>query len=60
MKGWYKAAVDCAPPPAWVTLEQMTVEIIDLYRQVPPPGDNISVSVKPFQVEDSIPTEDKI
>ena len=33
---------------------------MDLYRHVPPPGDNIPVSVEPSQLEDSVPTEDKI
>ena len=33
---------------------------MDLYRQVPPPGENIPVSVKLFQVEDLVPTEDEI
>ena len=31
-----------------------------LYRHIPPPGENIHVSVDPFQVEDLVPTEDKI
>ena len=33
---------------------------MDLYRQVPPPGENISISVQPFQVEDLVPMEDEI
>ena len=56
MKGWYKASVDCAPPPAQVTFERITVELVYLYLQVPPPGDNIPISVKLFQVEDLVPT----
>ena len=50
------AAVDCALSPAWVTLERITVEPVDLYRHVPPPGENIPLYVELFQVEDSIPT----
>ena len=38
IKGWYKAAVDCAPPPARVTLERITAERVELYSYVPPPG----------------------
>ena len=60
MKGWYKAASDRAPPPARVTLEQIMAEWVALYRQVPPPGEDIPISVDPFQVEDSVPTEDNI
>ena len=42
MKGWYKAAVNRAPPPARATLERITAERIELYSQVPSPGDNIN------------------
>ena len=48
------------PTPAWVNLERITAERMDLYRQVPPSGENIFVSIEPFQVGDSVPTEDEI
>ena len=38
LKGWYKAAVNRAPPPARATLERITAERVDLYSYVPPPG----------------------
>ena len=38
IKGWYKAAVDRAPPPAWVTLDRITAESVELYSHVPPRG----------------------
>ena len=60
LKGWYWAAVDCALPPAWVTLEQITAERVELYSYVPPPGENIPVSIDPFPVDDSVPMEDEI
>ena len=60
MKGWYWAAVYHSLPPAWVTLERITAERVDLYMYVPPVGDNIPVSVDPFPVEDSVPAEDEI
>ena len=60
IKGRYKAAVDCAPPPAWVTLDRITAERVELYSYVPPPGTTIPISVQPFRVEDSVPTEDEI
>ena len=60
IKGWYKAAVNRAPPPARVTLERITAERVALYSYIPPPGKNIPISVKPFPVEDSVPEEDEI
>ena len=60
IKGWYRAAVDRSPPPNRVTLEQITVDWVDLYSYVPPPGENIPISVEPFPVDDSVPTEDEI
>ena len=56
LKGWYKAAVNRAPPPARSTLRKITVERVDLYSYVPSPGENISVTVKPVKVDDSVPT----
>ena len=58
--GWYKAAVDCTPPPAQVTLERITAERAELYSYVPPPGRNIPISVQLFPVDDSVPTQHKI
>ena len=31
LKGWYKAAVNRAPPPAQATLERITAERVNLY-----------------------------
>ena len=39
MKGWYKAAVNRAPPPARATLERITADQVELYSHVPPPWD---------------------
>ena len=60
LKGWYKAEFDCVLPPARAMLERITEEQVDLYSYVPSPGKNIPLSVKPFLVDDSVPTEDKI
>ena len=38
LKGWYKAAVNRAPPPAQATLERITAEQVDLYSYVPSLG----------------------
>ena len=56
IKGWYQAAVGRAPPPAWVTLEQITVDRLELYSYVLPPGADIPISVEPLPVDDSVPT----
>ena len=60
MKGWYRAAEKRGPPPARDTLERITAERVELYSQVPSPGDNIPVTVKPSEIEDSVPTEEEI
>ena len=52
LKGWYKAAVKRAPPPAQATLEQITAERVDLYSYVSSPGENILAAVKPVGVND--------
>ena len=57
LKCWYKAAVDCALPPARATLEQITAERAYLYRYVPSPGTNTPISVKPVLVDDTVLTE---
>ena len=51
MKGWYWAAVDRVSPPSRVTLKRITADQIDLYHHVPPPGDNIPVSVEKLPME---------
>ena len=58
INGWYKAAVDRAPPPARIILKQITAEQVELYIYVPPPGANIPIYVEPFPVDDLVPTED--
>ena len=60
IKGWYNAVVDRDLPPAWVTLKRITAERVELYSYVLPPGINIPIYVKPFPVEDSVPTKDEI
>ena len=48
------------PPPTQVTLDRITAERVDLYRHVPPLGENTPVSVEPFQVEKLVPPEENI
>ena len=60
MKGWYRSAVERAPPPARVTHDQIKTDQVELYIYVPAPVENIPVSVETFPVEDLVPTEDDI
>ena len=60
LQGWYKAAFNRAPPPAYATLKQITAERVDLYSYVPPLGENIPVNVTPADLDDSVPKEDEI
>ena len=55
IQGWYKAAVNRAPPPAQVTLRRITVERVALYSYVLPPGENIPVNIQPYLVDESVP-----
>ena len=57
---WYKAAVDHALPPAWVTLKQITAECVALYLIVQPPRESILLSVDPCIVYDLVTTEYKM
>ena len=60
LKGWYKAAVNRAQPPAQATLERITAERVDLYSYVPSPGGNIPVTVTLEEFNNSVPMEDEI
>ena len=60
LQGWYKAAVDRPPPPARATLKRVMAERAKLYSRVPPPGDTIPVTIKPFEVEYGVPTEAEV
>ena len=60
IKGWYKVVVDGALPSAWVALEWITANRVELYSYVPPPVTNIPISMHPFLLDDSVPMEDEI
>ena len=60
LQGWYKAAVDRAPPPDRATLKRVTAERVTLYSRIPPPGNTTPVTIEPFTVEDGVPTEAEI
>ena len=44
LQGWYKAAVDHAPPPVRATLKRVTAEWVALYSRIPPPQETTSRS----------------
>ena len=56
IKGWYKASINRALPPARATLERIMAEQVELYSHVPPPWENILVIVTPLEVADLVPT----
>ena len=48
IRGWYRAAVDHAPPPARITLAWIMAERLELYCALPSPlGENIPIFVTP-------------
>ena len=46
---------DHVPLPTQITLERIMEERVMLYRNIPPPGKNIPISVDPFPVDDLVP-----
>ena len=60
MKGWYKIMAGRAVPPAQLTLDRITAERVALHHHIPPPGENIPVSVDPFPLDELVPMEDNI
>ena len=60
MKGWYRAAVTRGPSPAQATLERITADQTELYRQVPSQGEGITTHVEKNTIDDSVPTEDEV
>ena len=60
LQGGYKVAVDRAPPPAQSTPKRVIAERVALYSRIPPPVDNIPVTIEPFAVEDGVPAEEEI
>ena len=60
MKWWYNSAADCVPTPSQLTIKWITAEPVELYHHLQPSGENISVFIAPFQIYDSVPTEEEI
>ena len=55
MKGWYKAAAGCASLPARLTIKRIMEERVALHHHIPPPGENIPISIDSFQLDESVP-----
>ena len=60
MKGWYKIMAGRVFPPARLTIKRITAERVALHHHIPPPGENIPVSVGPFPLDELVPTEGDI
>ena len=60
MNGFYKAAANCAPPLAQLTIEKITTGRVVLYGHVPPSGDNIPFYIEPFYIDYMVPAEEYI
>ena len=60
MWGWYRDASNRPSPLARISLETLTVERLDIYAHVLPPGQPIPIEVAPFPVDDNIPAEEDI
>ena len=60
IQGWYKTASDHPPYPVRITLAKIMADQVEIYRQVPPPGDSISIETYPFPIDYSIPMVENI
>ena len=57
---WYKTDTNSPLPPARITLEQITADLVELYRRVPYPPDRIPVEEEPLPIYESISWMDNI
>ena len=60
MQGCYNNSIDRLPPPYRVAIDQMTADLVELYRSVPPPGQPIPVGMHTFPIKDYIPEDKEI
>ena len=60
MKGWYKVVAGRALLPARLTIKRITEERVALHHHIPPPGENIPISVDPFLLDGLVTMEDDI
>ena len=54
MQVWYKTDSNRPPPPTNIMLALIIEEYVELYPQVPPPGNNIITKTDPFAINESI------
>ena len=52
--------MDHAPLPSQVALGLIMAERAELYRSIPPVGENIPTSMTPDHIDDSVPTEEEV
>ena len=60
MKWWYKIMDGRTLLPAQLTIKWITAERVALHHHIPPPGENILVSIDPLPLDESVPMEDNI
>jgi hypothetical protein len=60
LKGWYKAATDCAPKASKMSLSAQTAEPVTLYGRVSTKGDPIPIQVDKADISDDIPSDAKL
>ena len=60
MQEYSKTFSNHPPPPIRITLAQITAERVELYLQVTPLGDRITIETFPSTVDDSISSMDNI
>jgi hypothetical protein len=60
LKGWYKAATNCAPKASKMLLAAQTAERVALYGRVASKGDPISIHVDKADIPDDIPSDGEL
>jgi hypothetical protein len=60
LKGWYKAATDCAPKVSKMSLATQTAKRVALYGRGASKGDTIPIHVDKADILDNIPSDSKL
>ena len=60
MQEQYNTASNRPSPPVCIMFTHITAERVELYRQVPPPGDRIPIETAPFTINNFTPSLDDI
>jgi hypothetical protein len=60
LKGWYKAATDCAPKASKMSLAAQTAKRVALYKRVASKGDPIPIHIDKTDIPDNIPSDGEL